>query len=90
MREEGLIAFVFSEASARGFYEGADRVDWDLLKTVRRMVGQLEVADQSPNAWRRAILQGYEVWRKLRANDGGIVEADLDNRSLNFVTAKDC
>ena len=54
------------------------------------MVGQLEVADQSPNAWRRAILQGYEVWRKLRANDGGIVEADLDNRSLNFVTAKDC
>ena len=90
VREEGLIAFVFSEASARGFYEGADRVDWDLLKTIRRMVGQLEVADQPPNAWRRAILQGYEVWRKLRANDGGIVEGDLDNRSLRFVTAKDC
>jgi NTP pyrophosphatase (non-canonical NTP hydrolase) len=86
VREEGLIAFVFSEASSRGFYAGADRVDWDLLKTIRRMVGRLEVADQPPNAWRQTILQGYEVWRRLRETGGGIVEADLDSRSLRFLS----
>src|SRR5439155_4028270 len=30
--EEGLTAFIFSEASGHKFFLGADRVDWDLLK----------------------------------------------------------
>jgi NTP pyrophosphatase (non-canonical NTP hydrolase) len=81
-REEGLTAFIFSEAEARGFFEGAERVDWDLLKTVRKMVRHLEVGDQPPNAWRRAILQGYGVWLKLREHGGGIVEGDLDSRTI--------
>lgn len=84
--EEGLTAFVFSEAASRGFFQGTDRVDWDLLKTIRRMVVHLEVADQPPNAWRRAILQGYEVWRHVREQGGGIVEADLDARTIRFVS----
>jgi hypothetical protein len=32
-----------------------------LLKTIRKITGKLEVADQPPTAWQRAILQGYEV-----------------------------
>jgi NTP pyrophosphatase (non-canonical NTP hydrolase) len=84
-REEGLTAFIFSEAESVQFFGGADRVDWDLLKTIRRMVVHLEVADQPPNAWSRAILQGYEVWRQLRDHQGGIVEGDLDARLVRFV-----
>jgi hypothetical protein len=55
-----------------------------LLSTIRKITGKLEVADQPPTAWQRAILQGYEVWRWLRQHDG-IVEGDLDRRSLRFV-----
>lgn len=84
--EEGLTAFVFSEAASHGFFQETNRVDWDLLKTIRRMVVHLEVADQPPNAWRRAILQGYEVWRQVREQGGGIVEADLDARTIRFVS----
>jgi NTP pyrophosphatase (non-canonical NTP hydrolase) len=84
--EEGLTAFIFSEAPSRGFFEGADRIDWDLLKVIRRMVAHLEVADQPPNAWRRAILQGYLVWRQLRDHGGGVVEGDLDARSIRFTS----
>jgi NTP pyrophosphatase (non-canonical NTP hydrolase) len=84
--EEGLTAFVFSEAAQRGFFDRTERVDWDLLKTVRRMVANLEVGDQPPNAWRRAILQGYDVWRQLRQHEGGIIEGDLDARSIRFVS----
>jgi hypothetical protein len=50
------------------------------------MVARLEVADQPPNAWRRAILQGYEVWRQIRERGSGIVEGDLDNRTIRFVS----
>ena len=85
--EEGLAAFVFSEASSHAFFDGATQVDWDLLKTARRMVRHLEVGDQTPNAWRSAILQGYAVWRDLRAHDGGLVTADLDQRTLRWEPA---
>jgi NTP pyrophosphatase (non-canonical NTP hydrolase) len=84
--EEGLTAFVFSEAAQRGFFVATERVDWDLLKTVRRMVVNLEVGDQPPNAWRLAILEGYKVWRQLRQHGGGIVEGDLDARSIRFIS----
>ncbi len=84
--EEGLSAFVFSEAASHGFFHGSDRVDWDLLKTIRRMVVHLEVADQPPNAWRSAILQGYGIWRLLREQGGGIVEGDLDARTIRVVS----
>jgi len=85
--EEGLTAFIFSEAETRNFFQGSQRLDWDLLKTIRRMVVHLEVRDQPPNAWRRAILQGYEVWGQLRHNKGGVVEGDLDARSLRYAGA---
>lgn len=84
--EEGLTAFVFSEAAQRGFFEGTEKVDWDLLKTVRRMVANVEVRDQPPSAWHRAILQGYDVWRQLRHHGGGIVEGDIDARNIRFVS----
>ena len=80
--EEGLTALVFSEAASRDFFSTAEQVDWDLLKTVRRMVANLEVSAQPPNAWRRAILQGYAAWRQLREAKGGIVEGDLDARTI--------
>lgn len=85
--EEGLVAYVFSEAATLGFFEGSDRVPWDLLKTIRRMTSHLEVQDQPPVAWQAAILQGYAVFRELRRHDGGIVQGDLDARAVRFVSS---
>jgi NTP pyrophosphatase (non-canonical NTP hydrolase) len=82
--EEGLVAYVFSEAERRGFFENTDRVDWELLKTVQRISNHLEVGNQPPAVWQSAILQGYNVWRQLRANGGGSVTLDLDTRSFTY------
>ena len=84
--EEALSAFVFSVARKFNFFEEVERVDWELLKTIRRMTQHLEVGDQPPVAWQRAILQAYEVWRDLIENDGGVVEGSLDDRTLRFVS----
>lgn len=83
--EEGLTAFVFSVAEAQDFFADVERIDWDLLKTVRRMTRHLEVADQPPSSWQRAILQGYVAWRQLGEAGGGTVAADLDSRTLTFL-----
>lgn len=82
--EEGLVAYVFSEAERRGFFENTDRVDWELLKTIQRITHHLEVGDQPAAAWQAAILQGYGVWRQLRVNNGGSVALDLDARTFTF------
>ena len=83
--EEGLSAYVFSIAGRFNYFRDVERVDWELLKTVRRMTQHLEVADQPPVAWQRTILQAYDVWRALADHDGGVVEGNLDARNLKFV-----
>ena len=84
--EEGLSAYVFSVAGRFNFFRDAERVDWELLKTVHRMTQHLEVGDQPPVAWQRAILQTYSVWRSLVEHDGGVVAGDLGQRTLRFVS----
>lgn len=83
--EEGLAAFVFNFAEERGFLRGARRVDWDLIKHVRRTVRGLEVADQPPIAWQEAYLQAFAAFRDLRAANGGVVECDLDVRRIKVM-----
>lgn len=83
--EEGLVAYVFTEGSRVGFFKEAERVNWDLLKTLKRMTAKLEVGDQPPIAWQAMILQGFAAWRLLCEHDGGIVEGNLSERSLRYV-----
>ena len=84
--EEGLAAYVFSVAGRFNSFRDVERIDWELLKTARRMTRHLEVADQPPVAWQLAILQAYDIWRGLAEHNGGLVEADLDARTLRFVS----
>ena len=83
--EEGIAAVAFDYARQHGFLNNVGGVDEALLATLRGMSGHLEVASQPPSAWRRAVLDGFLVWRELVANRGGRVEADLDCRTLRYL-----
>jgi NTP pyrophosphatase (non-canonical NTP hydrolase) len=82
--EEGIVALVWTHARERSFYEGVDHVDYDLLRTLAGMTAHLEVADRTPSDWERAILIGYDVWRQVRAEGGGVVTADLERGTLTY------
>lgn len=82
--EEGVSAIVFSRAKEVGFYEGLDEVDYDLLKTIQEFVAGYEVAAVPLWQWERAIIDGFKVFRHLRANGGGEVTLDLVNRELLY------
>ena len=84
--EEGLSAYVFSEAKRFNNFRGVHRVDWELLKTICRMTQHLEVKDQPPIAWQQTILHAYRTWAALAEHDGGLVECDLDARTLRFLS----
>ncbi len=82
--EEAVSAIVFSRAKETRFYDGIDHVDYDLLKAISNFVRGFEVENVPLWQWEAAILNGYRVFRALRDNGGGTVNADLVNRHLHY------
>jgi NTP pyrophosphatase (non-canonical NTP hydrolase) len=82
--EEGISAFVFDYARQERFLEGLEYVDFSLLSTIRRLVSRLEVRDRTAHEWEHAILRSFEMWRALRAHNGGTVHLDLEARTIEF------
>lgn len=77
--EEGISAMIFGYASENSFLEGAKGVSSDLLRTIKRMTAHLEVSRCSPRDWEKAIMMGFDVWRRIRKQNGGTILVDLDD-----------
>lgn len=86
--EEGISALVFRYAQDHDFLEGITELDYALLKTVRNLTSGLEVSQRSLSEWEKAILAGYEVWRQVNQNGGGIVSLDLNACSITYRPSK--
>jgi len=84
--EEGLSAFVFSQAKSLAFFEGQTSLSFDLLKTVRQFVEGYEVDACPLKLWEDAILQGYDVFRRVKKEGGGTVLGDRVRRRVEFRT----
>lgn len=83
--EEGLSAWIFSYAKEVNFFEGQEKLSFDLLKTVHQFVRGYEVEVCPLRLWEHAILEGYKVFRQVRNNNGGIVIGDRRERSIMYV-----
>lgn len=82
--EEGISNWIFSHGLRHEAFANVESLDFALLKTIAQMVKGYEVEVQPPWMWERAILEGFRVFRLLRAHRGGVVTADLEARSLTF------
>ena len=82
--EEGLTAWIYSQAKHLNLFEGERSISFDLLKVVKQFVQGYEVEDCPLKLWEQAILEGYDVFRKVRNNNGGIVVGDRRNRSITY------
>jgi NTP pyrophosphatase (non-canonical NTP hydrolase) len=82
--EEGVSTLVFQHALRLNYFDSLTSLDYPLLKAVRDFVSGYEV-DQCPLwQWEKAILDGFEVFRRVRNRRRGIVIADLLERSITF------
>ncbi|MGE8670238.1 MAG: nucleoside triphosphate pyrophosphohydrolase family protein [Achromobacter mucicolens] len=82
--EEGVTAWLFTQAKELAFFEGQTRVSLGLLKSVGDFVRGYEV-DRCPlKLWERAIIQGYDVFRKVRASQGGWIVGDRAMRTVRY------
>lgn len=82
--DEGLSAYVFSHAKSLHFFEGQNSVSFDLLKAVQNFVRGYEVEQCPLHLWENAILQGYDVFRQTRKNEGGIIVGNRNERTLKY------
>lgn len=86
--EEGLTAWIFSRAKELNFFEGQTALSFDLLKTVQQFVAGYEVEACPLSLWEIAILKGYEVFRQVKKNSGGIIVADRSAREVQYKPLK--
>lgn len=82
--EEGLTAWIFVRAKELNFFEGQNKVSFDLLKGVSQFVRGYEVEACPLKLWEQAILQGYEVFRQVRDKKGGIVVGNRAKRTISY------
>jgi hypothetical protein len=82
--EEAISIFIFNQAPMRSEYRELNSIDIGLLKTVKRLCGNLEVKSCTGKQWQTAIHKGYEIFRLLRDNKGGIVSLDLDKADITY------
>ena len=83
--EEGISAMVFSYAERRNSLEGAEGVNYDLLRTIKDMTSHLEVSARTEGDWERAIMTGFNIWRQVKANGKGQIHADLEQGIIEMV-----
>ena len=82
--EEGISAMVFSYAERRNFLEGAEGVNYDLLRTIKDIPSHLEVSARTEGEWERAIMMGFDIWRHVKANGKGKIYADLEQGTIEL------
>lgn len=82
--EEAISALVFSRAKHMRYFEDATQVDYDLLKMIAELVRSYEVEVVPMWQWERAILEGYRIFRALKANGGGHVSLSLTERFIKY------
>ena len=83
--EEGISAMVFSYAERRNFLEGAEGVNYDLLRTIKDMTSHLEVSARTEGEWERAIMTGFDIWRQVKTKGSGRIHADLEHGTIELV-----
>jgi NTP pyrophosphatase (non-canonical NTP hydrolase) len=83
--EELVIAFIYSNAKDRRYYENVKHVDTEMLGTIKRIVAHLEVRLRRTGDWENAILQGYSAFRYLLAKHEAVIELDLNKRTLKII-----
>jgi NTP pyrophosphatase (non-canonical NTP hydrolase) len=85
--EEGVSTLIFHHALRLNYFAAIKSLDYPLLKTVQDFVRGFEVEKCPLWQWEKAILDGFHVFRRLRAERGGIVVADLQRHAISFRTA---
>jgi NTP pyrophosphatase (non-canonical NTP hydrolase) len=82
--EEGVSTLIFHHALRLNYFASIHSLDYPLLKMVQDFVRGFEVDQRPLWQWEKAILDGFNVFRRLRSERRGVIVADLVRHSITF------
>jgi hypothetical protein len=82
--EEAIANTVFQYAQGHSLLRNLQHVDHAILQLICRMVRGLEVQGLAMHEWERAILVGFEAFRRLNEHRGGWLMLNAESRSLTY------
>ncbi|MGF1670685.1 MAG: nucleotide pyrophosphohydrolase [Balneolaceae bacterium] len=83
--EEAISAYIYPYAEESNFFEGIKTIDYEILKTIRRLVSPYEISKRTLKEWEYAILESYKIFRYLRENKGGNLNVNLNKRTIEIL-----
>lgn len=83
--EELISLYIYHHAVELDLLKYSKSVDSGIIKQVQNLVKNTEVKSCSGRQWEKAILNSYEIFNKLRENNGGRVLVSKKNRQLIFI-----
>lgn len=83
--EEAVTLIVYNYAKGNKMLRSSDRIDTELLNTIKQLVVDLEVASVSSYQWEKTIIESYKVFHKVVENKGGKVLVSPVNRTLQYL-----
>jgi NTP pyrophosphatase (non-canonical NTP hydrolase) len=82
--DEALAAVIFGYAVRHAFLNEIRVLDWHLLDLCHDLTQGFEVGKRSRFDWEVTILKAFEIWRLVQKNDGGWIQFDRRNRTVEF------
>lgn len=82
--EEAIVGLTYDYARDQAMLEGQNEIDYSRIKIIQRLCRGLEVENCKPWEWQKAILKGYEMFRELRDNKGGVLVLNLNERNIEY------
>ena len=83
--EEAITLFIFNYAKGNKMLKESDRIDTEMLNTVKQLVTDLEVAGVSGFQWEKTIIESYKIYHKLIENKGGKILVSPKERKLEYI-----
>ncbi len=83
--EEAITLIIYNYAKGNRMLRESERLDTELLKTIKQLVYGLEVESVTANQWEKTIIQSYKVFHKVVENKGGRVLVSPGERKLEYL-----
>jgi len=83
--EEAITLIIYNYAKGNKMLRVSDRIDTNLLNTIKQLVVDLEVAKVTSNQWEKTIIESYKIFHKVVENKGGKVLVSPMDRTLQYL-----
>ena len=83
--EEAITLIVYNYAKGNSMLKASDRIDTDLLNTIKQLSIDLEVAVATSAQWEITIIESYKVFHQVVENKGGKVLVSPALRKLSYI-----